>query len=104
MSKFTPNKQHSRTALFFSFHLKKTAGESYRLLRESYGEYDTSQDTRELWFRRFKRGNFEVTDKEHGKHKKSEEQTGFNRLQEMGKIQKSNRWLSYELNDRQMEN
>jgi len=30
------NKEHSRTALIFCFHLKKTAAESYRLLREAY--------------------------------------------------------------------
>ena len=37
MSKFIPNKEHTRTALTFCFHLNKTAAESYRLLREAYG-------------------------------------------------------------------
>ena len=70
MSKFVPNKEHSRTALIFCFHLKKTAAESYRLLREAYGEHAPSQDTCERWFRRFKSGDFDVADKEHGKPSK----------------------------------
>ena len=40
-----PNKEDLRTALIFCFHLKKTAVESYRLLREAYGELASSQDT-----------------------------------------------------------
>ena len=36
MSKFIPNKEHSRAAIIFCFHSKKTAAESYRLLREAY--------------------------------------------------------------------
>jgi len=43
MSKFVPNREHSRTALIFCFHLKKTAAESYRLLGEAYGEHAPSQ-------------------------------------------------------------
>ena len=60
MSKFIPNKEYSRTALIFCFHLKKTAAESYRLLREAYGEHAPSQGTCERWFRRFKSGDFDV--------------------------------------------
>ena len=38
-----------------------TAAESYRLLREAYGELATLKDTCEQrWFRRFKSGDFEV--------------------------------------------
>ena len=51
----------------FLFNLKKTDAESYRLLREAYGEFAPTQDTCERWFRRFKSGYFEVADKEHGK-------------------------------------
>ena len=40
MTKFVwINKEHSRTALIFCFHLKKTAAESYQLLGEAYGEH-----------------------------------------------------------------
>ena len=34
MSKFIPNKEHSRTVLIYCFHLKKTGAKSYRLLRK----------------------------------------------------------------------
>jgi len=99
--------------------LKKTAAESYRLLREAYGEYTPSQDTCERWFQRFKSGDFAVAHKEHGKPPKRYEdvelqalldeddsqtqkqlaeqlsvsqQAVSNRLREMGKIQKTGRW------------
>ncbi|EGI58037.1 Mariner Mos1 transposase [Acromyrmex echinatior] len=120
MSKFVPNKEHSLTALIFCFHLKKTAAESYRLLREAYGEHAPSQDTCERRFRRFKSGDFDVADKEHGKSSKRYEdvelqalldeddsqtqkqlaeqlsvsqQIVSNRLREMEKIQKVGRWI-----------
>lgn len=69
MSKFGPNKDHSRTVILFCFHLKNTVAESYRMLREDYGEYAPSQDTCERWFRRFKSGDFVpyLTEKEHRK-------------------------------------
>ena len=66
MSKFVPNKEHSPTALIFCFHSKRIA-ESYRMLREPYSGHAPSQDKCERWFRRFKNGDFDVTDKEHGK-------------------------------------
>ena len=44
--------------------MKKTAAESYRLLREAYGEHAPSKDICERWFRGFKNGNFKVADKE----------------------------------------
>ena len=53
-SKFIPNKEHSRTASIFCFHLKKSAAESYGLLREAYGKHAPSLDICERWFHRFK--------------------------------------------------
>ena len=44
----------------FCFHLKKSAAEPYRLLREAYGEHAPSLDTCERWFRRFKSGDFDT--------------------------------------------
>jgi hypothetical protein len=44
MLKFTLNKEHLRTELIFYFHLKKTAPESYQLLKEAYGDHAPSQD------------------------------------------------------------
>ena len=60
MSKCVPNKEHLPTALIFCFHSKRTAAESYRMLRVVYGEHAPSQDTSEGWFRRFKNGDFGV--------------------------------------------
>jgi len=73
MTKYVPNKEHSRTALIFCFHLKKTAAESYRLLGEAYSKRAPSQKTCERWFQRFKIGDFDVADKEHGKPPKKYE-------------------------------
>ena len=67
MTKFVPNKEHSRTALIFCFQLKKTAAESYRLLGEAYSEHAPSQKTCEQWFQCFKIEDFDVADKEYGK-------------------------------------
>jgi len=133
MMKFVPNKKYSRTALIFCFHLKKTAVESYRLFGEVYDEHVPSQKTCERWFQRFKIGDFDVADKEHGKplkkyedvelqalldeddkHKNNfnnllaeqlrvSQQAVFNCLREMGKILKVGRWVPHELNERQME-
>ena len=50
---------------------KKTAAESYRLLREAYGQHAPWQDTCEPWFRRFKSGDFEVVDKKLSKPSKN---------------------------------
>ena len=60
MLKFIPNKKHLWTALIFCFHLKKTAAESYRLLREAHGEHAPSQDMCERWLRRFQSGDFDT--------------------------------------------
>ena len=63
MSKLIPNKEHSRTALILCFLLKKTAAESYRLLREAYCEHTPSKDTCKRWFRRFKTSDFDTREK-----------------------------------------
>ena len=59
-SKLIPNKEHSRITLIFCFHFKKTAAESYRLLREAYGEHASSQDMSERVFRCLKSDNFDT--------------------------------------------
>ena len=43
--------------------MKKTAAESYRLLREAYSERAPSQDTCERWFRRVKSYDFDTKQK-----------------------------------------
>ena len=55
--------------------MKKSAAESYRILREAYGEHAPSQDTCERWFKCFKSDDFDVKDKEcPGQLKKFEDQ------------------------------
>jgi len=123
MTKFVPNKEHSRIALIFYFHLKKTAAESYRLLGEA-GEHAPSQKTCERWFQCFKIGDFDVADKKHGKPPKKYEDVELQALldegsqtqkqlaeqlsvsqqavsnREMEKIQKVDKWVLYELKER----
>lgn len=119
-----------RTALLFCFNLKKTAAESHRMLVDAYGDSALSATQCKVWFRRFKDGDFDVTDKEKGRPPKKYEDADLqallddddaqtqtqladqlgvcqkaisNRLREMGKIQKVGRWVPHELDDRQME-
>ena len=47
----------------FLFSFEGNCCESYRLIREPYGEYAPSQDTYEQRVRRFKFGDFDVADK-----------------------------------------
>jgi len=89
-------------------------------LQNAYGA--PSQKTCERWIQRFKIGDFDVADKEHGKPPKkyedmelqalldeddlqtqkqlAEQLSVSNHLREMGKIQKVGRWMPHELNDR----
>lgn len=74
MSNFEPSKNHVRESLLFSFHLKKSAIESHRMLIEAYGDNAPSLSTCKSWFRRFKSGDFGTDDKERsGKPKKFED-------------------------------
>ena len=110
----------------FSFEYYTIDAESYLLLREADGEHTPSQDTCERWFRCFKRCDFDTKQEEwqetwkitknskmwNCKHcwtkmiRKYKRQLGvsqqvvLNRLREMGKIQMSDRWVLYNLNDR----
>ena len=53
-----------REALLFCFNLKKSAADGHRLLCEAYGEHTFSIKTCEYWFRCFKSGDFNTSDKE----------------------------------------
>nr|KAF6369023.1 hypothetical protein mMyoMyo1_010429 [Myotis myotis] len=131
MLNFVPNKEHLREVLICDFILKKSAAESYCIPREAYGEYASSQDTCERWFKCFKSVGFDVKDKERpGQPKKFEnqqlqalldedgcqtqkqlaerlnvaQQTISDHLQAMGKILKEGKWVPHQQNERQMEN
>nr|KAF6296067.1 hypothetical protein mMyoMyo1_009189 [Myotis myotis] len=62
MSNFVPKKEHLLEVIIHYFILKKSAAESYNILREAYGEHAPSQNTCERWFKRFKSDDFDVKD------------------------------------------
>ena len=67
MSSFVPTIYDLRTALVFCYHLKKTAAESHRMLIEAYGEHALGKTQCFEWFKKFKSGNFDVTNEDRGK-------------------------------------
>lgn len=130
MSDFVPNNENLRNGLLLLFKLKKSAAEGHRLLVEAYGDHALSKSQCEVWFRRFRSGDFDLSNKDRGKPSKKYEdaqlqalldqddaqtqeqlaealavtqQSISNRLKKMGKIQKAARWVPHELNDRQKE-
>ena len=130
MSTFVPTKHNLREALLFCFHLKKSAAEGHRLLCEAYGEHAPARKTCEYWFRRFKRGDFDTSDKEReggpvtfadaelealldqDSCQTQEEiaetlgvtqQAISNRLKAMGMVQKQGQWVPSELKPRDVE-
>ena len=67
MSDFVPNSHHLREVLLHYFISKKTAAESHRILVKVYGEHALSETTCRDWFRRFKSGDFDLSNKDRGK-------------------------------------
>ena len=63
MSRFLPEKEHMREALLFCFNLKKSAVELHQMLGEACGDSALSEITCKDWFRWFKDGNFDLSDK-----------------------------------------
>ncbi len=59
----------------FCFNLKKNAAESHRLLSEAYPLSGLSAKMCEFCFRRFKDGDFDVSDKERPRQPKKYENT-----------------------------
>ena len=62
MSDFVPNNRNLREVLIFSFHSKKAAAEAHPELQKVHGDTALSETTWRDWFRRFKDGDFDVTD------------------------------------------
>ena len=60
MSHFVPNNRHLREVLIFFFHLMKTAAEAHREFQKCY-----DATLSEIWFLRFKDGDFDVDDRPH---------------------------------------
>lgn len=130
MPRYEPEKRHMRESLLFCFNLKKSAAESHRMLFEAYGDSALSETTCRDWFRRFKDGNFDLSDKDRENRPRKfqdeelqalldadntqtqqmlAEQLGVthqaisDRLKAMGKVQKMGKWVPHELNERQQE-
>lgn len=120
------DKYHFRHLILWCFDQKKSAAGAHRAICETYGDPALSLSTCEFWFRRFKNGDFDVSDKERsGQPKKFEddelqslldenpaqtlnelaEALGVghsavsDRLKAMGKIQKEGKWLPHELTE-----
>lgn len=131
MAEFVPDKLYFRHAMLLLFHFKKKAAECQRMLAETYGERAPTIRTVETWYRRFKSGDFDMTDADRSGRPSAfaddelqaildEDATQTQemmarqlnvsqaaisqRLHAMGKIQKLGKWVPHELNDRQMEN
>ena len=130
MTTFIPTKQHLREALLFCFNQKKKAADSFRLLEETYGQHAPTQQTCENWYKRFKSGDFDVSDKERsGQPKRFEDEdlesllkedstqtekelakqlnvtqaAISKRLHAMKMIQKEGKWIPHELNQANIE-
>lgn len=116
-----------RHCIRYEFHKGKSAVEACASICSILGENTVSKSTCEYWFRRFKAGDFEVSDRERsGAPQKVEheqlqalldensaqtqkelaeqvgvtQQTVSNRLHAMGKIHKEGRWVPHELSQR----
>jgi len=59
------NKEHIRHCLLFCFHQKKNAADAHRIICETYDENVIAIRTCANWFKRFKNGDFDISDKEH---------------------------------------
>ena len=68
---FVPNSHHSREVLLHHFISNKIAAESLRILVKVYGELAFSATTCRDWFRRFKSGDFDLSNKDRGKPPKN---------------------------------
>mgnify|MGYP003334104996 CR=1 FL=1 len=130
MSNFEPTKNHLREVLLFLFNSKESAAASHRMLQKTYGEHAPSIKSCEYWFRRFRSGDFDTSDKERpGQPKIFEDEelkslldqdacqtqdelakslnvdrtTISKRLKALGMIQKQGNWVPYELKARDVE-
>ena len=64
MWNFVPGNYDLRTALIFCYHLMKTAAESHRMLVEAYDDHALGKSQCFEWFKKFRSGNFDVSNEE----------------------------------------
>ena len=67
MSNFVPNSHHLREVSLHYFISKKIAAESHRILAKVYGENALSETMCRDWYRCFKSGDFDLSNKGRGK-------------------------------------
>ena len=70
MSCFETNKRHLRELLIYFFNLEKSAAEAHLLLAETYGEAASSERSCREWFQKFRKGEFDIEDKERSRSPK----------------------------------
>ena len=127
MTIYVLTKHNLREALLFCFSLNKGAADGYRLLCEAYGEHAPSIKICECCFWRFKRGDFNTSDKERERRPVKFEdaelealldqdsclsqeelnktlgvtqQAISNHLKSVGRVQKQGNWVHNKLNPR----
>lgn len=130
MSSFVPEKVFLRGLILHHFLAKKTPAETHRLLVDVYGVHAPSANTCERWFNKFRKNDFNLSDKEHGKPAKKFEDAELEqlldedpcqtqqelaaalgvtqacvsqRLQAMGMVQKQGNWVPHDLRERDVE-
>ena len=64
ISSFMLNKSHLRELLIYFFNLKKSAAEAHRLLVKTYGKAALSERNCPEWCQKFKKGEFDIADRE----------------------------------------
>lgn len=96
MTNFIPGNYDLRTALIFCYHLKKSAAESHRMLVEAYGEHALGKSQCFVWFKKFKRGDFDVKNEDRGRPRKKFEDSELQALLDEDDTQ-TQQQLAYQL-------
>jgi len=122
----TADKAHIRHCMLYEFNLKKNATKATETICSAYGENALNVRTCQMWFARFKAGDFDLNDKEHtGRPLEADDEllkelldqdprrssrelalemsvsqtTVLNRLHALGKIQKLGKWVPHKLSE-----
>ena len=70
MTTEAPKKEHLREVLLFMFKWKKTAVDSHKMIAEVYGEDAITVRACQKWFKRFREGDFDLSNKDRGRPSK----------------------------------